>query len=348
MFHYYFNHYDSDSRTYFDGIEKMLTVEDIRNVSRLVGKDLGYQKHNRMFSNYRGRGRAFVLIASYKGRSAAYVPAVSYGCDAMNWKYDCSELSSEFWKVCRAVLLILGGLLCFQGHKMFRLTMFLIGFIFGVLITFIVVSVEHASHNGYGLISLLIGFFYGVFWLFVWWKFGVPLLSVQLTMILSGGLIASITMNQLGDYNAFALDINYWLTFSCIVIAYMIIGVAVMMHGHIVSCVVIGSYAVIAAISYYIDGNMEFIFVNFFRRVVVKNFGYAVLDPPFLIFTDTFLCIMWILLFLVGVKLQSRYQRNRSPFPPNRNVSLERPLSETTPLLYSEAYPSPPEYSATP
>nr|CAH7761451.1 unnamed protein product [Callosobruchus chinensis] len=348
MFHYYFNHYDSDSQTYFDGIAKMLTVGGIRNHSRLVGKDIGYRKHNRMFSNYRGRGRVFVVVASYKGRSAAYVPAVSYGCDALNWRDDCVDFSSEFWKVSRTFLLILGGLLCFQGHKMFRLTIFLIGFIFGILITFVVLSVEHANHNGYGVISLVIGIFYGVFWLFVWWKFGVPLLSVQLSLILSGGLVASIAFYQLGDYNVFASDINYWLTFACIIMAYMIIGVAAMVFGHIVSCALIGSYAVTAAISYYIDGNMEFIFENFFRRVVVKDFGYAVLNPPFLVFTDTFLCILWGLLFVTGIIVQLRHQRNRSPFPPNRNVSLERPLSETTPLLYSETYPTPPEYSENP
>ena len=40
--------------------------------------------------------------------------------------------------------------------------------------------------------AVLIGLIYGSLWLLMWWKFGIPILSVSLTFFLSGFLLASI------------------------------------------------------------------------------------------------------------------------------------------------------------
>lgn len=53
------------------------------------------------------------------------------------------------------------------------------------------------------------------------------------------------------------------------------------LQGNLISCGVIGSYAVIIPIDHYIGSSLKYIAINVIRRATVKNFGRAVLDPPF-------------------------------------------------------------------
>lgn len=53
------------------------------------------------------------------------------------------------------------------------------------------------------------------------------------------------------------------------------------MHGHIFTCCLIGAYATIVATNYYVGGNLQYIFLNTYRRAAVKEFSFAVIDPPF-------------------------------------------------------------------
>ena len=48
-----------------------------------------------------------------------------------------------------------------------------------------------------------------------------------------------------------------------------------------VSCAVIGSYAVIVPIDHYIGSSLKYIVLNVVRRATVHGFGHAVLDPPY-------------------------------------------------------------------
>ena len=52
-------------------------------------------------------------------------------------------------------------------------------------------------------------------------------------------------------------------------------------QGNLISCGVLGSYAVIVPIDHYVGGSLKYIVVNVIRRATVRNFGRAVLDPPF-------------------------------------------------------------------
>lgn len=53
------------------------------------------------------------------------------------------------------------------------------------------------------------------------------------------------------------------------------------LKGNIISCAVLGGYAVILPIDYYIGSSLKYIIVNVVRRITVRGFGRAVVDPPF-------------------------------------------------------------------
>lgn len=50
---------------------------------------------------------------------------------------------------------------------------------------------------------------------------------------------------------------------------------------HIFMCALVGSYAVVAALSRYAGGSLQYIIANTFSRATVTNFKLAVIDPPY-------------------------------------------------------------------
>lgn len=53
------------------------------------------------------------------------------------------------------------------------------------------------------------------------------------------------------------------------------------LHSHIFACSFLGAYACITALNYYTGGNLQYIIINTYRRIVVPNFNMATIDPPF-------------------------------------------------------------------
>jgi hypothetical protein len=84
-----------------------------------------------------------------------------------------------------------------------------------------------------------------------------------------------------GDVNILKIDFNYWMIFSCIVMTVPLIFLSLIQKANIISCAVLGAYAVIIPIDHYIGSNLKYIIVNIIRRATVKDFRMAVIDPPF-------------------------------------------------------------------
>lgn len=53
-----------------------------------------------------------------------------------------------------------------------------------------------------------------------------------------------------------------------------------MLIGHISAIAFLGAYGCVAALSFYVGGNMPYILINTYRRVAVKDFNTAVIDFP--------------------------------------------------------------------
>lgn len=84
-----------------------------------------------------------------------------------------------------------------------------------------------------------------------------------------------------GDVDVLRTDFNFWMVFSCIVLLVPVIFLSLIEKANIVSCAVLGAYAVIIPIDHYIGSNLKYIIVNVIRRATVQDFRLAVIDPPF-------------------------------------------------------------------
>lgn len=94
MYHVYLPERDYTPETYFDTLQKMLTVNDIVRHGFEGHKHIPYENTRSIYSAYRGTGAVYAIIATYGNRSAAYVPIVTYACDALNWAGNCDGPSN--------------------------------------------------------------------------------------------------------------------------------------------------------------------------------------------------------------------------------------------------------------
>ncbi|CAH0560305.1 unnamed protein product [Brassicogethes aeneus] len=326
-YHLFLPEYDNTEAIYFDYLLKMIKVEDIVKNGYRARNYEGYYKYRTLYSTYRGTGEVFVVVATYNNASSAYVPAISFGCDYINsWSESCSGPSTTHWKYVCATYLIFGMFVCLLGHYFYKTSITISAYISGVLITYIVVSLTgNFTFEERSTTSLVLGLAYAMAWLFIWCRFGSPFVSTSLSYLLTGFLIASCIFYIIADLPMFRNNANYWLTFNGIISGTFIILWSFYSMGHIVSCALLGSYAVTAALNYYCGGYFQYIVLNSIKRATVKNYYMAVVDPPYQAI-DLMLTVLWAVLFLTGCCIQNKIQRRRAPFPSSRNYFRDAPL----------------------
>lgn len=84
-----------------------------------------------------------------------------------------------------------------------------------------------------------------------------------------------------GDVSVLRNDINFWMVFGSISVLVSLLLLSLVQKANIISCAILGAYAVIIPIDHYIGSNLKYIIVNIIRRATVKDFRMAIIDPPF-------------------------------------------------------------------
>jgi hypothetical protein len=84
-----------------------------------------------------------------------------------------------------------------------------------------------------------------------------------------------------GDVSVLRHDTNFWVVFASITVLVSLLLLSLVQKANIISCAVLGAYAVIIPIDHYIGSNLKYIIVNIIRRATVKDFRMAIIDPPF-------------------------------------------------------------------
>lgn len=109
----------------------------------------------------------------------------------------------------------------------------------------------------------------------------------------------------------FQSDVNFWLTFLCVVVAVPALLVMaahyvsrnsqshfnayfvstnkpcfdprnlLLLQANILACSVLGAFAIISPVDHYIGSNLKYIVINTIRRATIRDFRTAVIDPPF-------------------------------------------------------------------
>jgi hypothetical protein len=84
-----------------------------------------------------------------------------------------------------------------------------------------------------------------------------------------------------GDVSVLRNYINFWVVFASMTVIVSLLLLSLLQKANIISCAVLGAYAVIIPIDHYIGSNLKYIIVNIIRRATVKDFRVAIIDPPF-------------------------------------------------------------------
>ncbi|XP_032522784.2 transmembrane 7 superfamily member 3-like [Danaus plexippus] len=308
---------DFDADTYYMGIINMLTFDKIQD----NGEYIPYTglRMRRMLSAYPGTGAIYVAVAfSSKNTSAysVYVPTYSYACDPFI-EGGCEIMDDFFSQMLCASLTFVGLFVCFFGHRFFKTEMFLVGFVTGVVITYILISLM-ADLNRAALLgaSVLSGVCFGSIWLLFWWFYGIPIFAVFLSTLNVGFLFAAIIYHGLpGGLTELELDLNFWTLFIFIMLLTALLLLSMTFLSNILCCAILGAYATVFPMDYYIGSNLRFIIINTVRRAIVPHFNMAVLSPPFQ-WKDAVIAALWIGLALSGFLVQHYHNRARPPFPP--------------------------------
>ncbi|CAK1542596.1 unnamed protein product [Leptosia nina] len=306
-----------DADVYFDGIMKMMTIDNIQENGEFI-PDNGL--HNRrMLSAYPGVGSIYVAVAISVANSSAYsvyAPTYTYACSPIE-DGDCDVYDDALSQIILASLLFLGLFVCYYGHRFFKTEMFLIGLTSGGIVTYVIISIM-ADLDRPALLgaSILSGICFGAIWLLFWWFYGIPLLAVFLSTLNVGFLFSAIIYNGLpGGLIALQSDVNFWSLFIFIMLTTSLLLVSMTLLSNILCCAILGAYAVVYSMDYYMGSSVRYIIINSVRRATVPKFNRAVLSPPFE-WKDSLMCLLWVGLAMSGFLLQHFQNYGRPPFPP--------------------------------
>ncbi|KAL4713402.1 hypothetical protein ACJJTC_010387 [Scirpophaga incertulas] len=315
----YLPEHNFDSETYFDGIQKMMTLEKIIENGDRIPKTAFPMR--RMLSAYPGTGAIYVAVAKdvqNPNYYSIYVPNHHYACMPFDDGDDsCEIIQDVISKLICASLIFLGLFTCYIGHRFFKTEMFLFGVLSGVVVSYILISImSDLDRPALLLAATSSGVLVGILWLIFWWYYGLPIIAVSLPALNLGFLIASIVYSKLpGDVVMLQVDYNFWTLFVLIMTLTCVFLVSMAFVTNVLCCAVLGAYAVVYALDFYVGSNLKYIIINIVRRATVPKFGMAVLMVPFE-WKDALMIALWVGLAISGFLWQHFHNRGRPPFPP--------------------------------
>lgn len=324
------------SEPYFTGLRTMMTLEGVLK----YGTEIPYTSWpatRRMLSAYPGTGAIYAVVARSNLDNVSYsvyVPSYSYGCTEFA-DYGCEMIDDWLSQILCVALMFVGVFICFFGHRFFKTEMFFTGFFSGVIITYILIALITVVDKPDLLAAAAVSgiFFGGIWWLF-WWLYGIPVLAVLLPSLNLGFLLASIFYYRLpGNIPYLISDFNFWSLFGLVMMLTALALVSVSYAANIICCAVLGAYATVLSLDYYMGSNLKFIIINVIRRAVVPHFNKAILAPPLSQWRDVAVSFIWLVLATLGFLFQHWHNKGRPPFPPPPRA-VRPSMSESPSLSY--------------
>lgn len=87
--------------------------------------------------------------------------------------------------------------------------------------------------------------------------------------------------NITGGLLALQWDLNFWTLFILVTLMTSLMLVSMTLLSNILCCAILGAYAIIYPMDFYLGSNLKYIMINIIRRATVPEFNKAVLSPPF-------------------------------------------------------------------
>ncbi|XP_071957024.1 transmembrane 7 superfamily member 3-like [Antedon mediterranea] len=212
-----------DRDDYFEGIEKMMTVDRIKENGKKV-------------SSYKGKFQGEVILASIQGQGviynvivtdpltnhsmAAYVPIVNFACTYTpdyNNQPSCHNILNVGYIAMYIGLSIYGFVLCFLGHYCFKLEVFFFGGLtLGIPAFLIFATSSHLTTAATVTISFVFAGMGGASLYILWWLYGKVLPTMLFVALNLGYLFASCAffIGPLGNMSVWQDNAAYGLTFT--------------------------------------------------------------------------------------------------------------------------------------
>lgn len=345
VYQYFLPENDQSERTLFRGIQQVADVhgmvENGKRVMTLFSSDVS----SAVFTSIPGQGVIYSVIVRdpLLNTVASYVPVHTYACSFASTLDGCQTLGKISTKVFFTITGLAGLFVCFFGHRFFKIELFCMGFSFVAFFSF--VAITRTTKLDYDIrlaLSAVIGVVGGVLLVMSWWRFGSVMACIVVVGLMLGFLLAAtILFTPLGDLDVFRhSDVVFWVTFCCIMVIVPLFFVRWPREGNIVTCGVVGGYAVILAINAYIYTSLSYITLNILKRFLNTNFSSAFTDVPFQAI-DYAMITVWVVLSVGGMVLQLYRERTRPFFPPSPYIMWlqERERRKTNVLDPSHHFP---------
>ncbi|KAF3859400.1 hypothetical protein F7725_021799, partial [Dissostichus mawsoni] len=347
IYQYFLPENDLSERSLFTGIQAVADIQGMIENGRLVMTLLSSDMSMVVFTSIPGQGVVYSVVVRdpLLNTSASYVPSHTYACSFVSTLDGCQTLGKISTKVFFTIAGMAGLFVCFFGHRFFKCELFCMGFSFATFFFFVLVTrttgLEYDSEFLSPLrsipisscdemskcerplcavclaVSAVIGVVGGVLLVMSWWRFGSVMACIVVVGLMLGFLIAStVLFTPLGDLDVFRRsDAVFWVTFCCIMLIVPLFFVRWPREGNIITCGVVGAYAVVLAVNAFIYTSLSYISLNILKRFLNNNFSA--------VFTDLkcqshyIMITVWVVLGVSGMVLQLYRERSRPFFPPS-------------------------------
>ncbi|CAJ1054248.1 transmembrane 7 superfamily member 3 [Xyrichtys novacula] len=345
VYQYFLPENDLSERSLFRGIQEVAEVNGMmangKRVMTLFSSDLS----SAVFNSIPGQGVIYSVIVRdpLRNTSSSYVPVHTYACSFASTLDGCQTLGKITTKVFFTITGLAGLFVCFCGHRFFKIELFCMGFSFAAFFSFVAFTrLTKLDYDIRLVLSAVIGVVGGVILVMSWWRFGSVMACIVVVGLMLGFLLAAtILFTPLGDLDVFRhSDVVFWVTFCCIMVIVPLFFVRWPREGNIVTCGIVGAYAVILAINAYIYTSLSYIALNILKRFLNNNFSAVFTDVPFQII-DYAMITVWVVLGVGGIVLQLYRERTRPFFPPSPYLMWlqERERRKTNVLDPSHHFP---------
>ncbi|KAM6961620.1 transmembrane 7 superfamily member 3 [Tautogolabrus adspersus] len=345
IYQYFLPENDLSERSLFRSIQDVADVHGMLEKGKRVMTLFSTDLSRAVFNSIPGQGVIYSVIVRdpVQNTSASYVPVHTYACSFTSTLDGCQTLGKISTKIFFTIIGLAGLFVCFFGHRFFKIELFCMGFSFAAFFFFVLITrTTQLDYNICLALSAVIGVVGGVLLVMSWWRFGSVMACIVVVGLMLGFLLAAtILFTPLGDLDLFRRsDAVFWVTFCCIMVIVPLFFVRWPREGNIITCGVVGAYAVILAINAYIYTSLSYITLNILKRFLNNNFSAVFTDVPFQTI-DYAMITVWVVLGVGGIVLQLYRERSRPFFPPSPYLMWlqERERRKTNVLDPSHHFP---------
>lgn len=321
IYQYFLPENDLSQRSLFSGVQAVADVQGMLQNGKRVTTLLSSDRTMAVFNSIPGQGVVYSIIVRdpLLNTSASYIPVHTYACSFASTLDGCQTLGRISTRIFFTIAGLAGLFVCFFGHRFFKIELFCMGFSFGTFFFFVLITRTTGLDYDICLaVSVVIGVVGGVLLVMSWWRFGSVMACIIVVGLMLGFLIAStVLFTPLGDLEVFRRsDTVFWVTFCCIMIVAPLFFVRWPREGNIITCGVVGAYAVILGVNAYFYTSLSYITLNILKRFLNNNYSAAFTDVPFQAI-DYVMITVWVVLGVCGIVLQLYRERCRPFFPPS-------------------------------